>query len=64
MGGATEIPDLDYCEYHTDRVKHFFCMAHKTMCCRVCGEMMHSKGGCALIDLYEVDDIEGFLNEI
>lgn len=34
---------LEFCEFHNDRVKHFFCMKHKATCCRVCSEMIHSK---------------------
>ena len=34
---------LEFCEFHNDRVKHFFCMKHKVTCCRVCSEMIHQK---------------------
>ena len=55
--------DLDYCEYHNDRVKHFYCLKHKTLTCRVCTEEMHGKEGCAIVDLYEVDDVGEFLSQ-
>lgn len=34
---------LEFCEFHNDRVKHFFCMKHKVTCCRMCFEMIHQK---------------------
>lgn len=53
--------ELDYCEFHNDRIKHFYCLKHKSLTCRVCTELMHGKEGCALVDLYEVEDIGEFL---
>eukprot|EP01016_Furgasonia_blochmanni_P034020 TRINITY_DN3622_c0_g1_i3.p2 TRINITY_DN3622_c0_g1~~TRINITY_DN3622_c0_g1_i3.p2 ORF type:complete len:254 (+),score=40.50 TRINITY_DN3622_c0_g1_i3:192-953(+) len=61
QGPATE---LDYCEYHYDRVKHFFCITHKTSCCRVCMEMVHSKPTCQNVDLYEIEDIDALMREV
>ena len=55
--------ELDYCEFHNDRVKHFYCLKHKSLTCRVCTELIHGKEGCAIVDLYEVDDIGEFLNQ-
>jgi len=55
--------ELDYCEFHNDRVKHFYCLKHKSLTCRVCTELLHAKEGCAIVDLYEVDDIAEFLNQ-
>jgi hypothetical protein len=54
--------ELEACEYHFERIKHFYCLTHKVTCCRVCGEVMHSKGKCNLVDLYEVDDFEALIN--
>ena len=55
--------ELDYCELHNDRVKHFYCLKHKSLTCRVCTEQKHANEGCAIVDLYEVDDIPEFLNQ-
>ncbi|CAK83231.1 unnamed protein product (macronuclear) [Paramecium tetraurelia] len=54
---------LEFCEFHNDRVKHFFCMKHKVTCCRVCSEMIHQKKDCIVVDLYEIEDVPAFLNE-
>lgn len=53
--------ELDYCDFHKDRIKHFYCLKHKTLICRVCAGLMHGKEGCALVDLFEVGDIGEFL---
>ena len=37
---------LQLCEYHGDRIKHFFCMTHKVSCCRNCVEILHSEIEC------------------
>jgi len=55
--------DLEYCNIHTDRVKHFYCLAHKTICCRVCKEILHAKEDCVVVDLYETEDIQAILND-
>ncbi|KAL4435392.1 hypothetical protein ABPG74_022875 [Tetrahymena malaccensis] len=54
---------LEWCEYHYDRIKHFLCMYHKETCCRVCGELLHAKNECQVMDLYEVEDMHAFLND-
>jgi len=48
--------DLEYCEIHTDRVKHFLCLKHQSICCRVCSEVIHAKKECVVVDLYETGD--------
>lgn len=53
--------ELDYCEFHNERVKHFYCLKHKSLTCRVCTELMHGKEDCAIVDLYEVEDVGEFL---
>ena len=55
--------EFSCCSYHPDRVRHFYCLKDKTISCRVCTEYLHSKDGCAVVDLYEVDDIGEFLNQ-
>jgi len=62
-GGAVADSELEYCDIHNDRVKHFFCLSHKNICCRVCREMLHAKESCVVIDLYETEDIQGVLND-
>lgn len=54
---------LEICEYHTDRIKHFFCMTHRDTSCRVCSEILHQKQDCMIVDLYEIEDMHGFLGE-
>ncbi|CAD8203671.1 unnamed protein product [Paramecium octaurelia] len=54
---------LEFCEFHTDRVKHFFCMKHKVTCCRICSEMIHQRKDCIVVDLYEIEDVPQFLKE-
>ena len=56
--------ELEYCDVHTDRVKHFYCLTDKTICCRVCREILHAKGNCIVLDLYETDDIQGITEQI
>ncbi len=41
-----EEEQLEYCGYHEDKVKHYYCMFHKSLSCRICAEMMHSRGDC------------------
>lgn len=53
--------ELSYCEFHNDRVKHFYCLKEKTLSCRMCAEYLHNKDGCGIVDLYEVEDIAEFL---
>lgn len=55
--------EFSYCSYHPDRVRHFYCLKDKTISCRVCTEYLHSKDGCAVVDLYEVEDIGEFLSQ-
>ena len=43
---------LELCESHYDRIKHFFCMAHRDSCCRMCSEILHNKNDCMVVDLY------------
>lgn len=38
-------------------------MVHKVTCCRACSEMMHAKNDCVVVDLYEIEDVHGFLAE-
>jgi hypothetical protein len=33
--------ELECCEHHHNKVKHFFCIKHKLLCCRVCFQMVH-----------------------
>ena len=56
--------EWEYCDYHNDRVKHFYCTQHQNLCCRVCKDIMHAKAECTVVDLYETDDIQAFLNEM
>ena len=56
--------ELEYCDMHTDRVKHFYCLSHKIICCRVCREILHAKGDCVVLDLYETDDIQGITEQM
>jgi hypothetical protein len=56
--------EWEYCEYHTDRIKHFYCTYHQNLCCRVCKDVMHSRPECMNVDLYETEDIQAFLNEM
>lgn len=53
------------CEYHKDRINHFYCMVHKTVTCRVCTHVIHSKDDCAIVDFYDIEDIgiRNFLQE-
>lgn len=52
---------LEWCEYHMDRVKHFFCMSCQVTSCRICTEVLHSKNTCSVVDLYELEDMHGFI---
>lgn len=63
-GGEAEDIEWEYCEHHGDRVKHFYCTLHNVLACRVCKDVMHAKKECMVIDLYEVDDVPGFFNQI
>jgi hypothetical protein len=45
------------CEYHKDRINHFYCMVHKTVTCRVCTQVIHSKDDCAIVDFYDIEEI-------
>jgi hypothetical protein len=63
QAGDQQEPDLEYCDIHTDRVKHFLCLSHKNICCRVCREILHSKEECVVVDLYETDDVPGGLGD-
>lgn len=56
--------EWEYCESHTDRIKHFYCSAHQYLCCRVCKDLEHSERECVVVDLYETEDIQAFLNEM
>ena len=57
-----KLNELELCEFHYERVKHFFCVCHKTITCRVCTQLTHNKKECMIVDLYEVEDIQEFLN--
>ena len=59
-----ELSDLDFCEFHSERVKHFYCICHKTITCRLCTQMKHNKKDCMIIDLYEVENIPEFLRNV
>jgi len=63
QGEPGQESDLEYCDIHTDRVKHFLCLSHKNICCRVCREILHAKEECVVVDLYETEDVPGVLNE-
>jgi len=54
---------LEWCEYHYDRIKHFLCVYHRETCCRVCCDLFHSKENCNIMDIYEQEDMHGFLND-
>ena len=56
--------ELEYCDIHTDRVKHFYCLSHKVIFCRVCSEILHAKRDCLVLDLYETDDIQGITEQM
>lgn len=46
----------DFCEVHTDRVKHFYDYNTKLLCCRACVEDRQTRGEeVHVTDLYEVD---------
>lgn len=66
QGDQKDGQDIDWenCDYHADRIKHFYCTSHQNLCCRVCKDVMHSRQECMVVDLYETDDIQGFLNEM
>ena len=38
-------------------------MFHKSLSCRICAEMMHSRGDCHTIDLYDPEQIENLVEE-
>ncbi len=60
---AQEI-NWETCDYHDDRVKHFYCTSHQNLCCRVCKDAIHSRKECMVVDLYEIEDPKGFLEEM
>jgi len=54
--------EWEYCGYHTDRIKHFYCTTHQSLCCRVCSEVMHAGPACKIVDLYETEDLQTLMN--
>jgi len=66
MGEAKDPQDIEweYCGYHTDRIKHFFCTTHQSVICRVCSEVMHARPECKIVDLYETEDVATFMNYV
>ncbi|KRX00628.1 Armadillo-type fold [Pseudocohnilembus persalinus] len=52
---------LEFCQIHFERIKHFFCGGHQETCCRVCSEYQHQN--CQIIDLYDVGNIQEFLQQ-
>lgn len=56
--------EWEYCAYHTDRIKHFYCTTHQSLCCRVCNEVMHARPECKVVDLYETEDVQTFMNYV
>jgi len=67
--GAGDVKDpqdieWEYCGYHTDRIKHFFCTTHQSVICRVCSEVMHARPECKIVDLYETEDVATFMNYV
>ena len=56
--------EWEYCAYHPDRIKHFYCTTHNALCCRVCSEVMHARLECKIVDLYETDDVQAFMNYV
>ena len=66
QGGQNEFKDgqdieWEYCNYHTDRVKHFYYTTYSNLCCRVCTEVIHARPECQIVDLYETDDVQAFM---
>lgn len=59
--------EWEYCGYHIDRIKHFYCTTHQSLCCRVCSEVMHGGPSCKVVDLYETEDVQtlmAYMNEM
>lgn len=52
------------CEKHQERVQHFYCAFHKVTACRVCCEKHHLEPQCLIVELYDVEDMVGFLSQI
>ena len=64
-GAALEGDDFwKYCEVHQDRIKHFYCVGCREMGCRACTETYHLKSTCGIVELYDVEDVNGFLLEM
>ena len=49
------------CEKHLDRVQHFYCAFHRITSCRQCCEKNHTEPQCIIVELYDVEDVVGFL---
>lgn len=52
--------DLEKCSLHPQETKHFYCKEHKTLICRQCRALHHSKGRCKTIDVYEIEENQQF----
>lgn len=43
------------CPLHENRINHFYCYAHNTLCCRACTEETHSpQANCLIVDCYDL----------
>jgi hypothetical protein len=42
------------CQFHPERVKHFYCSNHLSIFCRECIKEKHSDDECFVVDLYEI----------
>ena len=43
------------CALHENRINHFYCYAHNTLCCRACTEETHSpQANCLIVDCYDL----------
>lgn len=48
--------ELETCNIHTSKVKHFFCIKHKILICRLCFIEKHSNNtNCKVIDIYDLE---------
>ena len=52
------------CKYHPERIGHYFCITERQLGCRNCMEMFHADENCQIIDLYEIEDVDRFFEDL
>jgi hypothetical protein len=47
----------DFCDYHNEKQKHFYCSYHQVNFCRECIKMSHRDDKCCVVDLYDINKL-------